>query len=277
VIAVRAAAAVALLATALSASVATARPRAHPGPFVTAAMATFLRTRAGDITAAVYNERSGRLFLYRPRVAEAEASVAKVDILATLLYESQQRGEGLSLTQRQLAAAAIEDSDNKDGQLLWNAAGGNPAIGAFNARAGMTQTVLDPAGIWGLYRTTALDQIRLLQQLALPGGLLEGVARSFELGLMRAVTGEQAWGVSAGVLAPASVALKNGWLPIAADGGWQVNSIGQVRGRFRHYLIAVLTSGNPSMTYGAQTIEGISQLVWKAFLPKRFRPRSRPA
>ena len=141
----------------------------------------------------------------------------------------------------------------------------------------MTQTVLDPAGIWGLYRTSALDQIRLLQQLALPGGLLEGAARSFELGLMRAVTGEQAWGVSAGVLAPGSVALKNGWLPIAADGGWQVNSIGQVRGRFRHYLIAVLTSGNPSMTYGAQTIEGISQLVWKAFLPKRFRPRSRPA
>ena len=88
-IAVRAAAAVALLATALSASVATARPRAHPGPFVPAAMTTFLRTRAGNITAAVYNERSGRLFLYRPGVAEAEASVAKVDILATLLYESR--------------------------------------------------------------------------------------------------------------------------------------------------------------------------------------------
>jgi hypothetical protein len=80
VTAVRAAAAVAL-ATALFASAATARPRPHRGPFVTAAMTAFLRTRAGNITAAVYNEGSGRLFLYRPGVAEAEASVAKVDIL----------------------------------------------------------------------------------------------------------------------------------------------------------------------------------------------------
>jgi hypothetical protein len=141
----------------------------------------------------------------------------------------------------------------------------------------MTQTSLDSAGVWGLYQTTARDQIRLLRQLALPGGLLGARARSFELGLMRRVTAVQAWGVSAGVLAPASVALKNGWLPVAAEGGWQVNSIGVVSGRFRHYLIAVLTSGNPSMSYGAETIEGISQLVWKAFLPKRFRPRPRPA
>jgi len=276
VTAVRAAAAVAL-ATALFASAATARPTAHRGPFVTAAMTAFLRTRAGNITAAVYNEGSGRLFLYRPGVAEAEASVAKVDILATLLYESQRQGEALSLAQRQLAAAAIEDSDNRDGQLLWNEAGGNPAIGAFNARAGMTQTLLDPAGVWGLYQTTARDQIRLLRQLALPGGLLGDGARSFELALMSRITGGQAWGVSAGVLAPASVALKNGWLPVATEGGWQVNSIGVVSGRFRHYLIAVLTSGDPSMSYGAETIEGISQLVWKAFLPKRFRPRPQPA
>ena len=274
--AVRAAAAVAL-ATALFASAASGRPPPRRGPFVTPAMTAFLRTRAGNITAAVYNVGSGRLFLYRPGVAEAEASIAKVDILATLLLQAQLNGEALSLGQRQLAAAAIEDSDNKDGQLLWNEAGGNPAIGAFNARAGMTQTVLDPAGVWGLYQTTARDQIRLLRQLALPGGLLGAPARSFELGLLRRVTAVQAWGVSAGVLAPASVALKNGWLPVAAEGGWQVNSIGLVSGRFRHYLIAVLTSGNPSMAYGAETIEGISQLVWKALLPTRFRPRPRPA
>ena len=274
--AVRAAAAVAL-ATALLASAATARPQVPRGPFVTAAMTAFLHTRAGNITAAVYNEGRGRLFLYRPGVAEAEASVAKVDILATLLYQRQQQGETLSSAQRQLAAAAIEDSDNNDAQLLWNEAGGNPAIGAFDARAGMTQTLLDPAGVWGRYQTTARDQIRLLEQLALPGGLLGEGARSFELGLMRRITGGQAWGVSAGVLAPASVALKNGWLPLAAEGGWQVNSIGLVSGRFRHYLIAVLTSGDPSMSYGAATIEGISQLVWTAFLPKRFRPSPRPA
>jgi hypothetical protein len=264
-----------LLAAAPLASPATARTTHHRrprGPFASAAMAAFLRTRVGSVTAAVYNVRTGRLFLYRPGVAEGEASIAKVDIVATLLYEAQQHGDSLSVAQQQLAAAAIEQSDNKDAQLLWNDAGGNPAIGAFNARAGMTQTFLDPPGIWGHYQTTALDQIRLLKQLALPGGVLGAGARAFELGLMRNVAAVQAWGVSGGVLSPATIALKNGWLPLGAAGGWQINSIGDVSGRFRHYLIAVLTAGDPSMTYGAQTIAGISQLVWKAFLPRRFRP-----
>ena len=84
-IAVRAAAAVALLATALSASLATARPRAHPGPFVTAAMTSFLRTRAGNITAAVYNEGSASCWSrriwsravvrYRPQIPAGSSTV----------------------------------------------------------------------------------------------------------------------------------------------------------------------------------------------------------
>ena len=84
---------------------------------------------------------------------------------------------------------------------------------------------------------------------------------------MRAVTPAQAWGVSAGVLAPATVALKNGWLPPTNEPGWQVNSIGIVRGRGRRYLLAVLTADDAGMAYGAQTIEGISQLVWHALSP----------
>jgi hypothetical protein len=85
---------------------------------------------------------------------------------------------------------------------------------------------------------------------------------------MERIDPAQDWGVSGGVLAPAKVALKNGWLPVGD--GWEINSIGYVSGRYRDYLIAVLTSDDPSMPYGIQTIEGISQLVWKYFLPARF-------
>jgi len=234
-------------------------------------MRAFLATRQGNITAAVLNLKSGRLFVYRPGVVEDEASIAKVDILATLLHED---GAALGPGQAALAAGAIEDSDNDDAQQLWYAAGDNAAIAAFNSAAGMTQTVLDPAGVWGHYQTTARDQVRLLEQLALPSALLDPAARAYELGLMRDVSAAQAWGVSAGVLAPAGVALKNGWLAPSNESGWQINSIGVVSGRFRDYLIAVLTDGDPSMAYGVDTIAGISERVWKYFLPKRFRPRA---
>ena len=264
----RTAVAGAALLAALAAS-ASGRPIGPPperDPFTSAAMIAFLATRAGEITAAVYDVRTGRLFALRPGVREDEASIAKVDILATLLHE---RGAApLAGAAAQEAAAAIDESDNDAAQALWNDAGGDPSIAAFNAAAGMTQTVLEPKGIWGQDQTTAVDQIHLLEVLDSPNAVLPTPAREYELGLMRTVTPVQAWGVSAGVLAPATVALKNGWLPPANEPGWQINSVGIVRGRGRHYLLAVLTANNPGMAYGSQTIAAISQLVWHALSPR---------
>jgi len=231
-------------------------------------MRAFLQGRQGDITAAAYNLRTRRLFLYRPGVHGDDASIAKVDIVATALAQAQADGTTLSLGEQELASAAIEESDNDDAQDLWDDVGGNPAIAAFNARIGMTQTILDPQGEWGYYESTARDQIRLLEHLVLPNPVLSEASRSYELGLMRDVDPAQAWGVSAGVLGPAKVALKNGWLPVGA--GWEINSIGWVSGRYRNYLLAVLSSDDPSMAYGVATVEGISRLVWEYFLPARF-------
>jgi beta-lactamase class A len=266
------AATLAALAAAAVAAAAAKHHRQPPrGPFVTAAMRAFLASRAGDITAGVYNVKTGRLFLYRPGVDADDASVAKVDIVATAIYEAQQDGTTLTATEQELATEAIEESDNDAAQELWDDDGGNPAIAAFNARLGMTQTILDPQGAWGLYESTARDQLRLLQHVALPNPVLTTAQRSFELSLMRNIDPAQDWGVSAGVLSPATVALKNGWLPVGA--GWEINSIGAVTGRYRDYLIAVLTGDDPSMPYGVETIEGISQLVWSYMLPARFRPK----
>jgi hypothetical protein len=267
----------ALGAAALLAVPATAKRhrRLPAGPFATVAMRAFLATRIGDITAAVYNVKAQRMHVYRPGVLLEDASIAKVDILATVLHEAQQNGTILSPQQQQLAAGAIEESDNRDAQALWWDAGGNPGIAAFNAEIGMTQTILDPQGIWGHYETTARDQIRLLEHVALPNRILGYPARSYELGLMHHIDPVQDWGVSGGVLAPATAALKNGWLPLGS--GWEINSIGQVSGRHRDYLLAVLTSGDPSMSYGVATVDGISQLVWEYFQPARFHPHSAAA
>ena len=263
-----AALAAALAATASGRPIGPARER---DPFASRVMQAFLATRAGEITAALYDVRSGRLFTLHPGVREDEASIAKVDILATLLHE---RGAApLAGADAGDAAAAIDESDNDAAQDLWEDAGGDPTILAFNAAAGMTQTVLDPMGVWGHDETTAVDQIHLLEALDAPNALLPTPAREYELGLMRAVTPVQAWGVSAGVLAPATAALKNGWLPPSNEPGWQVNSIGIVRGRGRHYLLAVLTEDDAAMAYGTQTIEGISALVWHALSPLAHQTR----
>ena len=190
----------------------------------------------------------------------------KVDILATLLTQAQAQNQPLSAEQQYLSQEMIEESDDDDAQDLWDAEGGATAVSAFDAQAGLTQTTPDAAGYWGLSTTTAADQVQLLKKVAYPNSLLTDASRNYELDLMTNVDPDQAWGVSSGVGAGATIAIKNGWLPLDS-GGWQINSIGYIHGDGRDYLVAVLTDGQATEADGIDAIEGLSDLIWKALAP----------
>lgn len=244
----------------LDPAVATARRTPKPvNPFQTPAMRSFLHSRSGNITAAVENLWTGRTYLYRAAVREHTASIVKMDILETLLRQLAVRHQKLTRGQAGIAQGMIEHSDNNDATNLWNAVGGAPGVAAYNRRAGLTQTT--PNVAWGLTTTTPLDQIRLLRQIVLHPSLLTKGAQLYELSLMSHVESDQRWGVSGGVPSSASIALKNGWLPVG--GGWQINSVGRIKGDDRDYLIAVMTSGDPGEGYGIGTIQGISAIVFR--------------
>ena len=49
---------------------------------------------------------------------------------------------------------------------------------------------------------------------------------------------------------------KGGWTP--ADGGWRVHQAALLVDGRRRVSIAVLTDGNPSFEYGAQTVTGVA-------------------
>jgi beta-lactamase family protein len=249
-----------------------ASPRAsaagHLDPFGAAA-ASYLAGRTGTVLAAVYDIGTGRTWDLGQGAPQAEASVVKLDILETLLAE---QGAGLSAGNQSLAAQMIEDSDNDAATSLWYAAGGPARIGAFNAKAGLTRTVPSlcvvcqgfPWPGWGLTTSTPDDQIALLKQLVAPGSVLTKAERDYALSLMKDVTPSQRWGVTGGVPASVTVALKNGWLPLkGSDSDWQVNSVGWIHGGGRDYLLAVLSTGNPGEQYGIDTIDQLATMVWE--------------
>lgn len=115
-------------------------------PFTNAPLRGYLRHRVGNITAGVYDVGSGMTYLYRPGVREHTASIIKVDILATLLHQTQASG-GLSQRTRGIAQEMIEASDNNDATDLWNLEGGAPAVHAFDDEAGMWQTRPTATGV----------------------------------------------------------------------------------------------------------------------------------
>jgi beta-lactamase class A len=244
-------------------------PTSHADPLAGTA-ASYASQRAGTILAAVYDVKTGQTWLLGQGQPQPEASVVKLDILETLLA---QRSFGLSTANRSLAQQMIEDSDNAAATSLWAAAGGAAGLQAFNEAAGLADTTPSscvqcadfPWPGWGLTTTVPVDQIMLLKELIVPGTLLTPAERSYALSLMENTTPSQRWGVSGGVPAQVTVALKNGWLPLNdAHTDWQINSAGWISGDGRDYLIAVLTTGNPTEQYGVDTIGQLAAIVWNA-------------
>jgi beta-lactamase class A len=249
-----------------------AKPAPHADP-LSGAAESYVAGRSGTVLAAVYDVKTGQTWQLGSGSAQDEASVVKLNVLEALL--AGHRGGPLSQADQSLAQSMIEDSDNDAATSLWDAAGGAQGVGAYDDKAGLTKTspsqCVTCAGFpwpgWGLTTTVPGDQLALLKQLVIPGPhpLLSAAQRSYALSLMENVTADQAWGVSGGVPAGVTVALKNGWLPLDnADTDWQVNSVGWVNGDGRDYLIAVLSTGNATEQYGIDTINALSSRIWSA-------------
>jgi beta-lactamase class A len=224
------------------------------------------------VLAAVYDLRTGQTWSVGSGPPQAEASVVKLDVLETLLAQRRGGSAGLAASDRTLAEQMIEDSDNDAATNLWNEVGGPSSIRSFNSAAGLADTVPSscvncpgfPWPGWGLTTTVPRDQLTLLRALVEPNSLLTSAERGYALSLMENVTPDQRWGVSGGVPAQATVALKNGWLPLnSADSDWQINSVGWISGSGRDYLMAVLTTGNPTEQYGIDTIDQLAATVWQ--------------
>ncbi|MFF7237982.1 serine hydrolase [Streptomyces collinus] len=215
------------------------------------------------VTAAVFDlDTPGRgPAVYGTDAPYDTASIIKVDILASVLLKAQDSRHALTAKDRAQAEAMIEHSDNAAANALWRRIGQAPGLKAANERLGLTATQGGPGPKWGLTRTTASDQIRLLRAVfdtapapkkgSAPA--LSDASRAYIRTLMSRVATEQSWGVSAA--ADPGAALKNGWLQRDTTGLWDVNSVGRITTGGHHYLVAVLSDGSTSMKDGVALVE----------------------
>lgn len=210
----------------------------------------------GRYALAVEDLASGRSAAYGSSTETfTSASIIKVDILAALLLQTQDRGVRLTSAQLRLASDMIRFSDNDAAQELWIGIGRRQGLDAANRRLGFTPAHAGQRGPWGLTRTTVHDQITLLKAVFTQHSPLTTASRSYVRGLMSGITDGQDWGVGAAG-APGDVpVLKNGWLPDGTSRLWAVNSVGVVERAGHTLLVVVLTDGQPTRETGIALIE----------------------
>ncbi|MGX1909124.1 serine hydrolase [Streptomyces phaeochromogenes] len=218
-----------------------------------------LSSRDGTVSVAVQDD-SG---LTCARASERQydsASVVKVLIMEGLLRRAEELGRRLTQREETNVRPMIISSDNDSAVRLW-ADLGRSYLNDFLLRVRTSATLLGPGRYWGLTRTTATDQMRLLDVLTNAQSFLR--TRAYGLKLLSEVRADQRWGVPAGMPQGLTAHVKNGWLPRATH-GWRVHSIGAFTGEGRSYRIVVLSHDNPTMAYGVRTIERIAQAVHRS-------------
>ncbi|WP_030555281.1 serine hydrolase [Streptomyces exfoliatus] len=242
---------------------------------ITAALAT----RTGTVAVGLRDRTTNTTCTLRATSSYDSASVVKVTVLATLLWDAKKTNRYLTSRESSLATAMITKSDNAATTSLWNQLGVTKVKG-FLAAAGMTRTVPGSGGYWGLTQINVTDEQRLLSLITARNSVLSDNSRAYILKLMGNVVTSQKWGTPAGAPSTVSVHVKNGWLQRATR-GWRVHSIGTFKGGGHDYTITVLTDGNSSMSYGVNTIQAVAKVIHRDLIPtataaSRYTPTTTP-
>ncbi|MFI6298336.1 serine hydrolase [Nonomuraea sp. NPDC050790] len=232
---------------------------------ITKRLDRYLASRPGPVTATVKDLITGRVYRYRKNERLITASTAKALILMALLRKIPWRK--LDKATRHDADIMIRHSDNHAADRLWTriggAAGFTKAARKFGLRhtSGVAGDCLD-LYCWGITRTSADDQVKLMNALVSKKSPLPAKERERVLKLMGGVVDGQDWGVSAGACEGQPTALKNGWLKRVSTKRWAVVSVGLIG---RRYAVAVLTEGSAQAGDGIATVEGVVTRILRSF------------
>jgi hypothetical protein len=242
---------------------------------ITAALAT----RKGTVAVGLYDRTTDTTCSLRATSSYDSASVVKVTVLATLLWDAKKTNRYLTTREANLATAMITKSDNAATTSLWKQLGTTKVKGFLKA-AGMTRTVPGSGGYWGLTQINVQDEQKLLSLVTAKNSVLSDNSRAYILKLMGKVVSSQRWGTPAGAPSSVAVHVKNGWLERSTH-GWRVHSIGAFDGGGHDYTISVLTHGNSTMSYGVNTIQGVAKAIHKDLTPtapaaSRYTPTTTP-
>jgi hypothetical protein len=224
-------------------------PRAaYPSPSAVRAAVHFLDGRAGRTSLAVVNS-AGELSGVNLREHFETASVVKVMMLVAFLQKRNAEHRSLDAADRALLYPMIHISDNEAASAVYGIVG-EPAVARVAGESGM-RDYAPGVGWWAYTQTSAADQARFF--FVLPH-LIPSQFYAYARGLLAGIEPSQSWGFPP-IARPAwQVFFKTGALP--EEGLF--NEVARLERPEATFTAAVLTDGDPSMSYGEQTIEGVA-------------------
>jgi Beta-lactamase enzyme family len=220
----------------------------YPSAGAIAAAGRFLDSRAGRTSFAVIDSQ-GHLSGARLHEHFQTASVVKVMMLVAYLQMLSARHRDLRAADMSLLYPMIHVSDNAAASAVLGIVGG-AALWRVARESGMSEYA-PGVGWWAYTQTSAADQARFLFELP---QLIPARFYSYARGLLAGIEPSQSWGIPPVARPRWQVFFKTGALP--SEGLF--NEVARLERPGVSFTIAVFTTGEPSMGYGEQTIQGVA-------------------
>ncbi|WP_232343867.1 transglycosylase domain-containing protein [Actinoplanes awajinensis] len=215
---------------------------------------------APDFSVSVVDRKTGHTYDYRGDREFETASVVKLELLAALMLQVQDANRKLTTAEKKRVRKMIVASDNDAAVQVYDAIGGPDGLRDALQRLGLNDT--EPDEQFGLSRTTAADQTRMVLALTGSGGPLTKASKDAILQLMSQVNADQTWGVSAASFSGEQTAQKNGWLSRSSESGkWIVNTTGRISGAKTDVAMSVLSHGNSDQPAGIAVVEQVAAMT----------------
>jgi Beta-lactamase enzyme family len=259
---VRIAPALALLLVLLGAAPSPAHAPAGWEPDVRSAR-DYARSRAGEVSFAIRTER--RLWGHRADRVAPSASVVKAMLLAAYLNRREVRDRPLRRADRRLLEPMVRRSDDVAASRVRDIVG-NEALARLARRAHMTRFVAHPD--WGRTQITARDQTKLFLRF---DSFVPRRHRATAMTLLRTIVPSQRWGIALARPPRWELYFKGGW---GSGRGAVDHQVALLRHGRERVALAILTTGNPSHAYAAETLRVVAVHLLRGLADQRRRARS---
>jgi hypothetical protein len=260
-------AALVALALASSSGASLAKPdhqaSGYPWKSRVASAREFAQHRTGTVSFAIVGEH-GNLRGHATRRRFHSASVVKAMLLVSYLRRPSVRHRDLGSSDKALLAPMILRSDNATATAVYNIVG-NHGLRKLAHAAHMHD--FRPHVVWGLTEITAADMAPFMFHLR---RFIPGRHRHYAFHLLSHLVSYQRWGVPPAKPPGWRVFFKGGFIP--AGGGWRINQVALLRRGDRRLGLAVLSQGNPTLEYGAKTVQGVTARLLRNYNEFKHRP-----
>jgi hypothetical protein len=226
-------------------------PVGFPGPAAIAHAMSYEAGRIGRTSFAVMDSE-GRLHGRNIQYKFQSASVVKAMLLVAYLRRKQSLGQHtITSYDRSILNPMIEVSDNNAATRCWQIVGDTRLYELAHA-AHMTDFSI--VGIWANAQISAADQARYFFEM---DSLIPHEFVGYANYLLSHIVSYESWGIPA-VARPRGyqVWFKGGWIP-----PYLVHQAARLEGHGKRFAIAVMTYGDPSFTYGIDTIQGVASTL----------------